>query len=85
LTNGHDWIFLLIKLNDDYDRGFYKQSDIVQLEIAKGVNGKLLIPGPWPDLIAAILLHWVSLILIGVMELFLTGMLDSKWLCRPGK
>jgi hypothetical protein len=59
LTNGHDWIFLLIKLNDDYDGASYKQSAVIQLQTTN-INGQLVIPEPWPDLIAAILSHWVS-------------------------
>jgi hypothetical protein len=67
LTNGRDWIFLLIKLTDDYDWAFYKQSGMVQLRTAEDLDGQLMIPGPWPDLIAAILSHWVSLMLICVI------------------
>jgi hypothetical protein len=37
------------------------QSNVIKLEvIANLVNGQQVIPKPWPDLIAAILLHWVS-------------------------
>ena len=71
LTNGRDWIFLLIKLNDDYDGASYKQSGVVQFNITKSLDGKLVIPGPWPDLIAAILSHWVSLAPISVIELLI--------------
>src|SRR5260370_30493678 len=72
LTNGCDWIFLLIiNLNDDYDGGFYKQSDMVQLRTMKSFDGWLVIPGPWPDLITAILLHWVHLMLICIIELLI--------------
>lgn len=64
LTNGRDWIFLLIKLNDDYDGASYKQSSVIQLRTAESLSGQLAITEPWPDLIAAILSHWVSWILI---------------------
>ncbi|KAH7910224.1 hypothetical protein BJ138DRAFT_1009256 [Hygrophoropsis aurantiaca] len=60
LTNGHDWIFLLIELNDDYDGASYKQSDVIQLETTKRLDGSLEIHRPWPDLIAAILSHWIE-------------------------
>jgi len=63
LTNGRDWIFLLIKFNNDYDGAFYMQSEVLQFQTVKNFDGKLVIPGPWPDLIAAILSHWVSLML----------------------
>jgi len=65
LTNGHDWIFLLIKLNDNYNEASYMQSDVVSMP-GKSPDGELIL-GPWPDLIAAILLHWVRLILIHVI------------------
>ena len=60
LTNGRDWIFLLIKLNDDYDGASYKQSSVIELRTAASLSGQVSITEPWPDLIAAILLHWVS-------------------------
>jgi hypothetical protein len=71
LTNGRDWIFLLINLNDDYDGALYKQSDMVQLRTMKSLDGRLVIPAPWPDLIAAILSHWVRLMLVCVTELLI--------------
>jgi hypothetical protein len=61
LTNGREWTFLLIKLNDDYDGGSYKQSSVIKLSTTQSLSGELAITEPWPDLIAAILLHWVSL------------------------
>ena len=79
LTNGHDWIFLLLKLNDNYDGASFRQSRPIQLRITESPNGQPVILEPWPDLIAAILLHWVSLILIHVSCLLsgiLLGMLD---------
>ncbi|KAN0131993.1 hypothetical protein V8E53_010273 [Lactarius tabidus] len=60
LTNGHDWIFLLIKLNDNYEGASYKQSDMIHLEVMKNPDFHLVIPKPWPDLISAILLHWIG-------------------------
>jgi hypothetical protein len=69
LTNGRDWIFLLIKLADDYDGASYKQSAVVQLRTTKSFDGQPVIPKPWPDLIAAILSYWVSLVQICAIEL----------------
>ena len=69
LTNGLEWIFLLIKLNDDYDGASYKQSAVIELESARSLSGQVAITEPWPDLIAAILLHWVSWILISIIKL----------------
>jgi hypothetical protein len=61
LTDGNDWIFLLIKLNDNYEEASYKQSNVIKLEvIANLVDGHWVVPKPWPDLIAAILVHWVG-------------------------
>jgi hypothetical protein len=31
LTNGHDWIFLPVKLNNNYEWASYQQSSVVQL------------------------------------------------------
>jgi len=60
LTNGHDWIFLLVKLNHDYDGASYKQSTVVRLRATENLDGRTVIPAPWPDLIAAILSHWIE-------------------------
>ena len=88
LTNGRDWIFLLIKFNDDYDGASYKQSVLIQLESARSLNGQVVISEPWPDLIAAILSHWVSWILISIIKLLtdlkralqtLEAMIGSNW------
>jgi hypothetical protein len=40
------------------------QSTMVQLCTIETLDGQPVIPAPWPDLIAAILSHWVSLILL---------------------
>jgi hypothetical protein len=76
LTNGRNWIFLLVKFNDNYDGASYKQSSIVQLEQRRSIDGQVVIPKPWPDLIAAILVDWVSLMLICKIELLINWMLD---------
>jgi hypothetical protein len=75
LTNGHDWIFLLIKINDNYESVSYQKSNVLQTK--KDLNGQLVITKPWPDLIAAILSHWVSLVLNCIVELFTD--LDTRW------
>jgi hypothetical protein len=69
LTNGRDWIFLLIKLNDDYDGASYRQSSTIQLTATASPSGQLAMTEPWPDLIAAILSHWVSWTLISMIKL----------------
>ncbi|KAH9989738.1 hypothetical protein BJV77DRAFT_1069301 [Russula vinacea] len=60
LTNGYDWIFLLIKFNDNFDGASYMQSTMVQLCTIETLDGQPVIPAPWPDLIAAILSHWIK-------------------------
>jgi hypothetical protein len=64
-----------MKLNDNYKGVSYKQSAVLQTK--KNINGQLVISRPWPDLIAAILSHWVRLILNHKVEL-LTD-LDTRW------
>ncbi|KAI9509432.1 hypothetical protein F5148DRAFT_1187990 [Russula earlei] len=60
LTNGRDWIFLLIKLDDNYDGASYNQSSVVQLSTTRSTDGQPVITKPWPDLIAGILAYWVA-------------------------
>ena len=62
LTNGHDWMFLIVKLNDGYDGASYKRSDKIHLKALPSLDFQE-VPSSWvpsPDLIPAILLHWVS-------------------------
>ena len=63
LTNGCEWIFLLVKLNDNYDGATFKQSFVIQLTTLGTLGSQLQLP-PEPDLIAGILAYWVSLMLI---------------------
>ncbi|KIJ51002.1 hypothetical protein M422DRAFT_204014 [Sphaerobolus stellatus SS14] len=60
LTNGRDWIFLLMKFNDNYDGASYMHSPVIQLTTTKDLNGRVVISEPWPNLIAAILLYWIE-------------------------
>jgi hypothetical protein len=93
-TNGRDWIFLLIKLNNYYDGASYKQSVVIRYSLfgASGLGGQVAVNEPWPDLIAAILSHWVSWILISIIKLLtdwdarlkralqtLEAMIGSNW------
>ncbi len=75
LTNGRDWIFLLVKLNDNYDGASYKQSTVVKFGTAEGPDGQVVVLEPWPNVIAAILVDWVSLMLICKIELLINWML----------
>jgi hypothetical protein len=59
LTNGHDWIFLLLKFNNDDDGASYSQSDVIQMYVTRSRNDPPVVRHPEPDMIAAILLHWI--------------------------
>jgi len=61
LTNGRDWIFLLVKLNDDRNGASFMQSDIIHLNThQEGLSGPQVMTRPFPDLIAGILSHWMQ-------------------------
>jgi len=60
LTDGHDWIFLVLKFNDEYAGATFRHSSPVQLNISVSPHRQPVIHAPWPDLIAAILLHWME-------------------------
>ena len=68
LTNGYNWIFIIVKLNNDYNGGSYNHSAVVKIRTLESFDGQVVISKPWPDLIADILSHWVSLILIHMTE-----------------
>lgn len=60
LTNGREWIFILIKFNDNYDGASHQRSNIVKFDIVSDSDGQLEIPGSWHDTIAAILSQWIQ-------------------------
>ncbi|KIL59052.1 hypothetical protein M378DRAFT_180985 [Amanita muscaria Koide BX008] len=61
LTNGREWIFLLVKLNDDRNGASFMQSDIIHLNTQQeGLSGPQVMIRPFPDLIAGILSHWMQ-------------------------
>jgi len=53
LTNGHEWIFLIIMLNPDGNGAKYRCSPPVMFDHPQ-------IRDIWPDLVAGILSHWVE-------------------------
>ncbi|KAG1839363.1 hypothetical protein F4604DRAFT_1994211 [Suillus subluteus] len=55
LTNRCEWIFIFIKFNDNHDGASYQRSNIVKFNTMSDSDGQLVIPGSWPDIIAAIL------------------------------
>jgi hypothetical protein len=61
LTNGREWIFLLVKLNDDRNGASFMQSDIIHLNTQQErLSGPQVMIRPFPDLIAGILSHWMQ-------------------------
>ncbi|TDL20238.1 hypothetical protein BD410DRAFT_773183 [Rickenella mellea] len=60
LSNGRQWIFIILTLNHDSQGGSFTRSDIVDFDTKKDINGNLKIHRPWPDTIAAILSHWIE-------------------------
>ena len=58
LTNGHEWIFFLLKLNDDGNGGKYFQSKGIPLMTAS--RGEEMVSRETSSLIAAIIAHWVG-------------------------
>jgi hypothetical protein len=60
VTNGYQWSFILIKINDNYEGASYMNS--VPIQIGGSFYDHGISNESWPDLIAAILLHWVCFI-----------------------
>ena len=54
LTDGNAWIFIILVLNSDSNGAKYRSSLPIHL-------GHPQVIKPWPDVVAAILSHWVSL------------------------
>jgi hypothetical protein len=57
LTDGHSWIFVILVLNVDGNGAKYRHSDIMEFQS----HIPFQIAKPWPDVLAGILFHWVSL------------------------
>jgi len=60
LTNGTEWIFLILYLNANGEGATYKQSPLVALTYETRVFDSSRIKEPGPDVIAGILSCWVS-------------------------
>jgi hypothetical protein len=58
LSNGHSWVFIIVVVNPDGNGAKYRYS--IPIEVQSGVP-YLQIAKPWPDVLAGILFHWVSL------------------------
>jgi hypothetical protein len=57
LTNGHEWIFLILYLNEDGNGGTYAESPTIRIQVTDSYPYRVLSPGP--DIVAGILAYWV--------------------------
>ncbi|KAF8175118.1 hypothetical protein BJ912DRAFT_38563 [Pholiota molesta] len=60
LTDGHKWIFLLLTFNATGEGAAYKDSGVVKLHRTFGPDVKPVVPAPSADILAGILLHWIT-------------------------
>ncbi|KAJ2919592.1 hypothetical protein MD484_g805, partial [Candolleomyces efflorescens] len=62
LTNGHEWIFIILYLNEDGVGigGTYAASPPIKIQVSESYPFRVLSPGP--DIVAGILAYWVCLI-----------------------
>ncbi|KAF9643708.1 hypothetical protein BDM02DRAFT_1362680 [Thelephora ganbajun] len=58
LTDGHNWIFLILYLNEDGIGGTYMQSPPIKMQASDNYPYYVLSPGP--DIVAGILAHWME-------------------------
>ena len=56
LTNGHEWVFIILYFDAHGKGASYKHSDIVRYRVT--VDGKP--EEPYPDAIAGVLSYWVG-------------------------
>ncbi|KAF9642072.1 hypothetical protein BDM02DRAFT_3193961 [Thelephora ganbajun] len=66
LTDRHDWIFLVLYLNEDGVGGAYFQSPTIKMQVSSNYPYSVLSPGP--DIIAGILAYWVERSFVGIDE-----------------
>ena len=59
VTNGHQWIFILIKINDNYEGASFMDSQIIEIAASLSPDGQGTVDQSLADLLSAILLHWV--------------------------
>jgi hypothetical protein len=57
LSDGHSWVFIIVVLNPDGNGAKYRYC--APIEFRSGMP--IQIAKPWPDVLAGILFHWVSL------------------------
>jgi len=61
ITDGHEWMFLILYLNKNGIGGIYSTSPIFKIQISATYPFQVL--SPEPDIIAGIIAHWVCCIL----------------------
>jgi hypothetical protein len=49
-----------MKFNDNFDGAVYQESKVIRFSPTDLPDDQIAIDKPWPDVIAAILLHWVK-------------------------
>jgi len=57
LTNGHEWIFVILDLGEDGNVGTYVRSPIIKIQVSENYPYRVLSPGP--DIVTGILAYWV--------------------------
>ncbi|THU94927.1 hypothetical protein K435DRAFT_860096 [Dendrothele bispora CBS 962.96] len=60
LTNGLDWIFLILYLNRDKKGGSFRQSGTLKICSRRSLTGHATVLEPEPDAIAGILSYWIE-------------------------
>ncbi|KAG5640967.1 hypothetical protein DXG03_006479 [Asterophora parasitica] len=77
LTNGHEWIFSILYLNEDDDSqgGTYAESPTIKIQVSDDYPYHVLPPGP--DVVAGILAYW--------MERSFVDLDENDWFCRSRK
>ncbi|KAG2116645.1 uncharacterized protein F5147DRAFT_769016 [Suillus discolor] len=76
LSNGQAWIFLFLTLNDGFNGATYKQSDEIVVNLSWASEGRTSVCAPQPDIIAAVLAHWI--------ENSLADLENDEWFYDPG-
>jgi len=59
LTNGHQWRFIILHLNEGGSGGTYSESPVIEMRAVKK-RYRYRVPSPEPDIIAGVLAHWTA-------------------------
>lgn len=62
ITNGYEWMFIILSVDKDGERASYKFSATIQYNVSydPSVRLKVNIHEPWPDILAGTLAHWAE-------------------------